>query len=167
MSDSRVKKMVDEIYARPGLLKALEPPAIFRDRDQQAAPSQLGEWAQFVAASREFMSEELQAARYALDLVTVITDVLAEDVEDLLDKELAQSAGRLINLGHAWQERRAAANLSLLERRVELRGERMQVSRLAATVRQLEHLHREWRAAEFTIDRMIRVTNLRLAMSEV
>jgi len=159
--------MVDAIYGRPGLAKALEPPAIFRDRDQQQAPSQLGEWAAFVASQREFMAEELQAARYTLDLVTVIADVLGEDVEDKLDAELSRSAGRLINLGHAWQERRAAANLSLLESRVELRGERMQVSRLDATVRQLDHLHREWRAAEFTIDRMIRVTNLRLAMSEV
>lgn len=162
----RIQGHVDEFIA--GLAaETLEPPEVFRDRDQQATPSLLQEWARFVASQREFVAEGLQEARRTLDVVDAMMKVTEGDHEDKLNEKLAEDAATLINRGFAAQERMAHAKLSLVEDRVDLRGAIMQRDRLASTVQQLEHCHREWRAAEFTIDRMVRLTQLRLQLSEL
>lgn len=162
----KIKTQVDQVFADPNLAAAITPPNVFRGHDQQASPTQLGEWAQFIAAQREFVAEVLQTARHTLDLVTTMQEALSADAEDRLDERLSDDAGVLINRGFAAQERKAHAKLSQAERTVQVRAGKLQVDRLAAMVRQLEHVHREWRAAEFTLDRMIRITNLRMALSE-
>lgn len=149
-----------------GLVHALEPPKVFRDHDQQATPSQLQEWAQYVASEREFVSEKLLLAAASSRLIGVMQTALEDEVQDRIDSELAGKAGYMINRGFAAQERMAAAKLSQAESMVQLRAGRLQVERLSSLVKQLEHVHREWRAAEFTLDRMIRLTQLRLQLSE-
>ena len=163
----RIKEQVDQVFAMSGLLDTLEPPKVFQGHDQQATPSQLGEWAQFVAARREFVAERLQEARHTLDLVTAMQRAVAEELDDSLQEKLSDDAPVLVNRGFAAQERMAHAKLSQAESTVRVRAGQLQVDRLNAMVRQLDHVHREWRAAEFTLDRMVRITNLRLAISEI
>ncbi len=163
---SAIKIQVDQVFeSLPH--DVLIPPKVFRDRDQLASPSDLGEWAMYVAAQREYVAEYLQLARHTLDLVVAMQRALTEDAEDALNEELASSAGYLINRNFAAQERMATAKLSQVETSVTVRAGQLQVDRLAAMVRQLDHIHREWRAAEFTIDRMVRITQMRLTISEI
>lgn len=166
MSSDQIKAAVDGIFERANLAHASTPPMVFRDHDQQAAPSQLQEWAMFVAAQREFVAEELQHAAHTLRLVDAILQVADDEVTDAIDEKLAEDGPVLINRGFAAQERMAHAKVSQLERMVDARAGRVQRERLAAAVAQLEHVHREWRNAEFTLDRFIRLTQLRLQMSE-
>jgi len=162
----RVQGHVDEfLNGMPA--EATDPPQVFRDRDQQATPSLLQEWAQYVASMREFVAEHLQAGRHQLALVDALLKVGTGDHEDQLNGKLSEDAGALINRGFAAQERMAHAKVSLVEGMVDLRAAEMQRDRLKATVDQLDHCHREWRAAEFTIDRMVRLTQLRLQLSEL
>jgi hypothetical protein len=162
----KIKTEVDVAMDNPNLEEAKKAPAVFRDRDQQAAPSQLAEWATYIAARREFVAEVMQSASHTLALVDVMLEALRESNDDELNAKLAENAPALINRGFAAQERMAHAKVSLVEASVDYRAAKMQRDRLAATVKQIEHVHREWRNAEFTLDRMIRLTQLRLQMSE-
>lgn len=163
---SRIKELVDGVFADPNLAAAITPPRVFEDRDQQATPSQLAEWASFIAANREFVGSVLQNARHTFDLVTTMHKALLDEAEDRLDGKVSGDAGVLINRGFAAQERMAHAKLSQAEGSVLVRASQLQVDRLGAMVRQLDHVHREWRADEFTLDRMIRIAGLRAAISE-
>lgn len=120
----------------------------------------------FVASEREFVSEVLQQAAHSLKLVDAILTLTEDEVEDELNVKLSEDAATLVNRGFAAQERMAHAKVSQVSRMVDLRAARMQRERLGAVVQQLEHVHREWRAAEFTLDRMIRLTQLRLQMTD-
>lgn len=163
----RIKAQVDQVFALP-LTDALEPPKLFRDHElDEITPRVLGEWAAYVAANREFVAEQLQIAQHTLDLVSSMQAMLEEEADDALSAELSEKAGYLINRGFAAQERMASAKLSQAAGSVQVRAGRLQVDRLAALVKQLRHVHGEWRAAEFTLDRMIRITNLRLTISEL
>jgi hypothetical protein len=163
---SAIKIQVDQVFESlpPEVLVA---PEVFRDRDQLASPSDLGEWAMYVAAQREFVAEHLQEARHTLDLITAMQRVLAEETDDDLQVKLSEDAPVLINRSFAAQERMAHAKVSQVDRMVVVRAGQLQVDRLSAMVRQLDHVHREWRAAEFTIDRLVRITQMRLTISEV
>jgi hypothetical protein len=161
-----IKKQVDQVFALP-LTEALTPPNVFRDHElDEITPTLLGEWAAYVAANREFVAEQLQIAQHTYDLVQSMQKALEDEAEDGLNEELSSQAGYLINRGFAAQERMASAKLSQVERSVHLRAGRLQVERLGAMVRQLRHVHGEWRAAEFTLDRMVRITQVRLTLSE-
>ena len=162
----RIKGHVDEFMDKTPAEAAM-PPEVFRDRDQQATPSLLQEWAQYVASQREFVAEHLQMGRGQLLLVDSLLKVATGDHDDRLNAKLADDAGILINRGFAAQERMAHAKVSLVGGRVDLRAAEIQRDRLKTMVDQLEHVHREWRAAEFTIDRMVRLTQLRLQLSEL
>ncbi len=162
----KIKTQVDAVFANPNLAPAVAAPEVFRGHDQQAAPSQLQEWAMFVASQREFVAEMLQEAAHTLKLVDAIITVTAAEAGDELDAKLSTDAAILVNRGFAAQERVAHAKVSQVQRMVDLRAAQMQRERLGAVVQQLEHVHREWRSAEFTLDRFIRLTQLRLQMSE-
>ena len=161
-----VKRHVDSVFDIPGIEDAAKSPEVFIDRDQQATPSLLQEWAQYVASNREFVGMMLSEARHTLDLCDAIMKVAVGDHEDRLNSKLSDDAGALIHRGFAAQERLAHAKVSLVEGRVDLRGAEMQRDRLAALVGSLDRAHREWRANEFTIDRMIRLQQLRLQLAE-
>ncbi len=164
---AKVKGHVDEVFEIAGIDQTIAVPRVFQDRDQQAAPSQLQEWAQYVASNREYVSEHLQAAQHTLALVDAMLEAAEGDAEDRLQERLSENAPILINRGFAAQERMAHAKVSLVERSVDLRAARVQRNRLSALVGQLKMAHGEWRAAEFTLDRMVRLTTLRLQLSEV
>lgn len=162
-----IKQQVDEIFGMTGLTEALTVPKIFQDSDPQGwSPTALAETAHEVAARREFCAAVLGEARHTLDLVTAMQGALEAGVEDQVDASLQGNAARLINLGQAAQERMATAKLSQIEPMVEVRAAKLQVDRLHAMERQLDLAHREWRATEFALDRIIRLTQLRLALSE-
>lgn len=166
MTVDLMKDHVDDIYSATGIDEALEAPSVFRDADQMVSPSQLGEWAQYVASQREYVAEFLQEAQLKLAIVTAMQKALKDDIEDRIDTRLSEDAATLLNRGFAAQERKAHAKLSQADHMVEVRAGNLQLERLQAKVKELEHVHREWRSAEFTIDRMIRVTQLRLQLAE-
>jgi len=163
----KIVELVDGLYDQANFHEAMKPPEVFRDRDQMASPSELGEWAAYIAAHREFVAEQLQEARRMKAVVSVMHKTAVDAHQDKMDSALADNAGALIARGFAMQERLAHTKVSLVEGSVEVRASEIQLKRLEAAVETLDHCHREWRAGEFTLDRMIRLTQLRLQMSEI
>ena len=162
-----IKEQVDQIFGMVGLNEALAMPTTFQDSDRATvSPGALADMSHEVAAKREFCAAVLGEARHTLDLVTAMQAALEAGVDDQVQLSLQSNAARLINLGHAAQERAASAKLSQIEPMVEVRAAKLQVDRLHAMERQLDLAHREWRATEFALDRIIRLTQLRLALSE-
>lgn len=162
----KIKVTVDGAFAAL-LPEVLDEVEVFRDRDQQASPTQLGEWAMFVASKREYVAEGLRGAQLALDLVKVMQQAAEDFMGDAVDESLITNAQTLVNRGFAAAERQAYANVSQVDDMVDVRAGRVQLARMEGVVRQLRALHAEWRASEFTLDRMIRVTQLRLSVSEI
>lgn len=163
----QIKPLVDTFVSQEALEGALTPVEVFRGHEDFFSPTELGEEAQQVAASREFVAEILSEGHRILSICDTIFDSIDEEYRDALNVRLADRANYLIAKGYAMDERRADAKTFLIHDRIQVRAVKMQRDRLATFVTILDGLHREWRATEFTIDRLVRITNLRLAISEV
>lgn len=162
----RVKAAVDAFLESEMLDAALEPVRVFSDRDDLDSPTVLTEEAQRVAAQREFVAEVLGEAARTLGYVSDVTDIVEGEYNDGLDRKLSENAGRLISKGFAIDERRAEARMAMIQEAVDLRACELQRNKMKSYERQLRDIHSEWRAAEFTIDRLVRITNVRLAIGE-
>ncbi len=165
----QIKGLVDVfIDGDPDRLQgAMIPVEVFRGHEDFFSPTDLGEEAQQVAASREYVAEILSEGHRILSVCDTILVSCEEEYGDALDVRLAERASFLIASGYAMDERRADAKTYLIQDRIQVRAVKMQRERLATFVTILEEIHREWRATEFTLDRLVRITNLRLLVSEV
>ena len=166
---TELQELIESIVADTDGLSRIEEsyPNVFIDRDQQATPDKLGEWAAYIASQREYIGAALSDANVVLDTVMEKLRLAEAVVEERRDTYLSENASSTFSQGLAAQERQARANLSVAELRMQLRPAQIAVAGLRSYVKQLESQHREWRANEFTLDRMIRITQLRLQMSEI
>jgi len=163
----QIKPLVDAFVSQDSLAGALTPVEVFRGHEDFFSPTELGEEAQQVAASREFVAEILTDGHRILSICDTILGSVEEEYQDAYHAMLAERATYLIASGYAMDERRADAKTRLVADSIQVRAVKMQRERLATFVTILEEIHREWRATEFTIDRLVRLTNLRLTISEV
>lgn len=163
----KIKTHVDTFLSQTGLDAALTHPSTFGDLDEQVAPGELSEMAQGVAAQREFTGAMLAEAERTQAMIDAILKAIQEDFDTELANSLADNANKLISRGWAIDERRANAKLSLADRMIDKRAAEMQRDRMDMYVKLLRAAYNEWRATEFAIDRIVRITNLRLNISEV
>lgn len=163
----QIKPLVDTFVSQESLESALEPVEVFQGQVDFDSPTELGEQAQRVAAQREFVAGILSEGRRILSVCDTIYESIDAEYQDALNVRLSEQAGYLIARGYAMDERRADAKTKLVGEMIQVRAVKMQRDRLATFVRLLDDNHREWRSNEFTLDRLVRITNLRLALSEV
>lgn len=143
-------------------------PTVFRAAEEEGGwPSELAAVAQETAAYRERMGELVAGARFALSAAVAMLTALEQDIEDDFDRAVLGNSKRAIAEGTAWQERKAAASLAVLDRRVELRGYELRLAEAKAQVRELEDCYEAWRQTEWALDRQVRLLQLRSALGEV
>ncbi len=162
----QIKPLVDTFVSQEYLDDALKPVSVFQHVDM-LSPTEMGEQAQRVAAQREFVAEILSEGRRILSVCNTIYETIEAEYQDAMDVQLSEQAGYLIARGYAMDERRADAKTRLVGQMIEVRAVKMQKDRQAVYVKLLDDIHYEWRASEFTLDRLVRITNLRLTLSEV
>src|SRR5690606_19817406 len=103
----------------------------------------------------------------ALSAAVAMLTALEQDIEDDFDRAVLGNSKRAIAEGTAWQERKAAASLAVLDRRIELRGYELRLAEAKAQVRELEDCYEAWRQTEWALDRQVRLLQLRSALGEV
>lgn len=145
----------------------LEHPQIFSGFMDLDVPSALVSMAQRAAASREFAGETISRARRQLALAEAMFVALEHDVAVEFDQQVSDQMRSMIANGTAWREREAAANLSVVDRRVEQRGMELRLRNARAQVRELDDVFSAWRDTEWALDRQVRLLALRHQLGEV
>lgn len=130
-------------------------------------PGDLTQAAQVAASQREFTGSRLAAARAEVRLAREMVRNLRERVEDARDVRLSTEASRLISRGMAIQERVADANLSLVDRMIDVRASEFRLTQIEVEADFIEAVHRAWRDAEFGLDRLARLLQFRHALGEI
>lgn len=165
MSEDRFTSLFSQVSkARES---ALPFPKVFSDPVDLSIPGALSDFAARAAASREFMAEVVSRSRRAVSLAETMLVALEHDVSVEVDRRLVEQSNRMIAGGSAWQERSAAANLSVLDRRVELRGVEMRLRNAKAQLREMEDCYEAWRQTEWALDRQARLLQIRSQLGEV
>lgn len=168
-SDRQAESLVKSINSLRGQM--LEHPDVFTkitgSDEGFDMPGQIAETAQLAAASREFMGELLSRARRGLAILEAMYAASEHDLSVELDQAIDGHSQRMIAGGTAWQERAAKANLSVLDRKVELRGMELRVRNAKSQVREIEDCYQAWRDTEWALDRQVRLLQLRHAIGEV
>lgn len=142
-------------------------PDVFSSGWTMDVPSALATIAQQVAASREYAGELLSRARKDLSVAEAMFSALEHDAGVEWDRAVDGQRSKMIAHGAAWGEREASANLSVLDRRVELRGFEMRLRNARGQVRELEDVFQAWRDTEWALDRQARLLSLRHQLGEV
>lgn len=142
-------------------------PQIFTGPRDDADVGKLVEDAQVAAANREFTASEVAVARRRFALVEMYHSAMEHDLNVEKEKALDDNAQALIARGYAWGEREAKANLSVLDRRVEMKAAEMKVKEARAKVRELEDVYQAWRDTEWALDRQAKLLALRSQLGEV
>lgn len=168
MLESEVRADLDKISDRvTGLAEGVEYPELMGSLHSDSAAVDLVEAAQLAAAQREFVGSRLADIRYQESLAKQMVKMVAERMADVKDGNLSTNFGRLSSRGMAAQERLAEANLSVAERMVDLRAAEYRLVQIEATTARVDAAWRAWRDAEFGIDRLVRIMQLRHALGEL
>jgi hypothetical protein len=121
----------------------------------------------FAGARRERASQLLSDLRTLLVAPEEMVKAQALELRTKRDGVLMKHAGGSITQGHAWGEREAAANLSVIEDTMELRRAEQALARLRDIVRTADDAQRAWRDTEWAVDRLLRLQQLRTHLGEV
>jgi hypothetical protein len=145
----------------------MEHPQIFLGPINLDVPDQLVELAVQAAANREFAAESLARARRLLSTAQAVQTAMEHDTRTAWDEAVIDQMRQMIGNGTAWGEREAQANLSVLDRRVEMKGVEVQIQNAKGRVRELEDVYQAWRDSEWAIDRQVKLMALRHQLGEI
>ena len=119
------------------------------------------------SALRERAAAVLSDMRTLLITAEEMVTTQGFDMRTTLDGARVSGANSGVTQGFAWGERESAANLSVIEDMIALRRSEQGLTRFRDIVREADDKYRAWRDREWTLDRVLRLQQLRSHMGEV